>query len=191
MVLLDIYIFSQCYYIMSAQFSCSFYTLCNSSCGLSSKSPKLRTCVPLLSCSRNISSHLKSINVSTSCVSTESELILSRCPVSETLELYSICPRHRDELGLYWRPVKRCKHPLHGTSARKPDRAINLKVSQEIFSRWNIHLPIGTGKNRVCCLMNYVFILYIIEKTFYILYIIKTVHSSVIAKLWFLHLVIR
>ena len=44
----------------------------------------------------------------------------------ETGDSLTICPLHRDEFGLGWRPSKAYKHPLHG-SKQKPVRGVTLR----------------------------------------------------------------
>jgi len=57
----------------------------------------------------------------------------------------TICPKHRAELGKYWRSSKKCQHPLHEKGNFKPERGANLKMSKEIMRKWKALVPIGAG----------------------------------------------
>ena len=72
--------------------------------------------VPLIQCIANITNHLKSCHLSRVKVS-HYELILARAgkfnlPLDE-IEKLTICPKHRHNLGQYWRPQKTCQYPNH------------------------------------------------------------------------------
>ena len=58
-----------------ANLSCSFASHCDSYCDISSRGNEL---LPLSSCSRDVSAHLRQISVSYKSVSSEKELILAR-----------------------------------------------------------------------------------------------------------------
>ena len=60
---------------------------------------------------------------------------------------FTICPKDRAQLGVKFRPKKKCQHPLHGHRKSKPDRAVNLKMLKEIKAKWNTVVPIGAGKS--------------------------------------------
>ena len=62
----------------------------------------------------------------------------------ESGDSFTICPRHRDEFGLGWRPSKICKHPLHDCN-QKPVRGVTRDVSLEIYKTWDVLLEIGEG----------------------------------------------
>ena len=111
--------------------------------------PGVEEFFPLVSFLKGVKSHLKQIKVSQNCVRTEKELILARAgKFCEDGMDRTICPRHRAELGLLWRPGRKCLHPLHGTRQKgKPDRGANLGMSKEIMQNWDVLIPVGTGKS--------------------------------------------
>ena len=43
----------------------------------------------------------------------------------------AVCPKHRDVLGLSWRPSRFCTHPLHGFRKGKCDTGVSKKMSQD------------------------------------------------------------
>ena len=81
------------------------------------------------------------------CVASEKELILARAGLfgdSDGRDI-TICPKHRAELGVRFRPSMKCQHPLHGNRRRKVERGINLKMAKEINAKWNTVVPVGAG----------------------------------------------
>ena len=116
-------------------------------CGLSAKYPHLKEYIPIDSCKRDIKLHLKNLKVSGKSVSSESELILLRAGhFNEQGKGMTVCPKHRDLLGLNWRPSRFCSHPLHGSRKGKCDRGVSKKISEEIMERWKKLVPVGSGK---------------------------------------------
>ena len=73
--------------------------------------------MPLDSSADNVKDHLRKVKVSQTCVASEKELILARAGLfSESDDCdFTICPKHRVELGVRFRPSMKCQHPLHGT----------------------------------------------------------------------------
>ena len=69
----------------------------------------------------------------------------------------TVCPKHRECLGVYWRPSRLCKYPFHrdGASRNKAkcDRGVSKKLSMEVKRKWNSLLPIGSGE--ISCALNY------------------------------------
>lgn len=129
-----------------SELSCSFANICHSGCGTSTKSTKETNFIPISSCTRNVKPHLCRLNVSQSSISSEKDLILARAGLfEEEGNSLTICPKHRDTLGLQWKPTKKCNHPLHRDSKRKPDRGANLQTSKEVMAKWEVLLPIGAG----------------------------------------------
>jgi len=97
---------------------------------------------------KDIKPHLKRLNVAQKCVASEGELILARAGLFDgDVGGFTICPKHRDDLGTEWKPTRKCQHPLHGTKTRKPERGrgVNLKLSKEIMAKWHVLIPIGAG----------------------------------------------
>ena len=130
---------------------CSVGRTVNTDCGLSARYPLLREIIPIPSCTRDVRMHLKNVKVASSSVLSEGELILLRAGIFDADgEGMTVCPKHRDCLGLSWRPSRICKHPLHHDVAcgkkLKCDRGVSKKVSIEVKRRWNTILPIGSGK---------------------------------------------
>ena len=99
--------------------SSSFAIYCKTSCGVSVRYLSAKEFVPLTSCQKDIKSHLKQLNVSQNNVLSEKDLILARAGLFEEhgTGAMTICPKHRSDLGLMWRPTRasKCKHPLHGS----------------------------------------------------------------------------
>jgi len=80
----------------------------------------------------------------------EKELILARAGLFDDSDGrdFTICPKHRAELGVRFRPSMKCQHPLHGNRRRKVERGINLKMAKEIKAKWNAVVPVGAGNVR-------------------------------------------
>ena len=133
-----------------ANLSCSFASHCDTHCDISSRGNEL---LPLSSCSRDISAHLRQISVSQTSVSSEKELILARVGLfDESSRDFTICPKHRDKLGVKFNASIKCQHPLHGNRKGKRERGINLRMSKEIKNKWNVVVPVGAGKT-LCLLI--------------------------------------
>ena len=111
---------------------CSFAHHCEKPCGTSARYLNRTACVSISACERDVHSHLKSVRLLQSGISTEKELILIRAGFIEVkksgcCDAMTLCPRHGDELGLQWRKKRpaECKHPLE--------------------QNWNILVPVGSG----------------------------------------------
>ena len=59
---------------------------------------------------------------------------------------FTICPKHRDKLGIKFNAAIKCQHPLHGNRNAKRERGVGLQMSKEIKSKWNVVVPVGAGK---------------------------------------------
>jgi len=126
-----------------ANLSCSFASRCDSRCNISSRGNEL---LPLNSCSRDISAHLRQIAVAQTSVSSEKELILARVGLfDEDGRDFTICPKHRDHLGVKFKASIKCQHPLHGNRKGKRERGVSLRMSKEIKNKWNVVVPVGAG----------------------------------------------
>ena len=124
--------------------SCSFASHCDSHCDISSRGNEL---LPLSSCSRDISAHLRQVSVSQTSVSSEKELILARVGLfDEGGRDFTICPKHRDKLVVKFKASIKCQHPLHENRKGKRERGVNLRMSKEIKIKWNVVVPVGAGK---------------------------------------------
>ena len=115
----------------------------------------------MLSCTRDIESHLVSLGLGSKLGATgskisEAELILNRAGKFDVPEVeergMTVCPRYRKNLTTDWTGLKRimCCHPSHiGTTkagvTHKPTRRVNAKMSQGIFELHNGVVPIASG----------------------------------------------
>ena len=59
---------------------------------------------------------------------------------------FTICSKHRDQLGVKFKTSIKCQHPLHGNRKGKRERGVNLRMSKEIKCKWNVVVPVGVGK---------------------------------------------
>ena len=126
---------------------CSIGRRVGTVCGLSARYPLFKEYIPILSCKRDVIVHLKRLNVSSSSVSSESELILLRSGhLDRQGDGMTVCPKHQDVLRPSWRPSRFYTHPLHGFRKGKCDRGISKKMFQEIMMRWNKLVPVGSGE---------------------------------------------
>ena len=118
------------------------------------------TILPLVKCEEDMTSHLISLSVSSKRgrrsipTLSESKLILNRAVLfglglQRTGEMI-ICPKHRRELTVDWagRKSNTCSYPSHRGPRKqmKNVRRINISISEEVFARYQISVPIGSGK---------------------------------------------
>ena len=71
----------------------------------------------------------------------------------------TIRPRHQAEVGMFWRPSRKCAHPLLGNRKGKPERGANLEMSKEIMEKWSALVPVGADKVGRNCLHLYAAVL--------------------------------
>ena len=78
-----------------AQLSCSFEPYCSTKCDFSSRWPGRKRLTSLTSCMDSIKEHLRDVNVSHRCVSSEKELILARVGLFGGSEGHysTVCPK--------------------------------------------------------------------------------------------------
>ena len=133
--------------VRMAHLSCSFERYCSTKCDFSS--PGRQRLIPLTSCTDTIKEHLRDVNVSHRCVSSEKELILARVGLFEGSEGHysTVCTKHRTRLGVRLRPSTKCQHPLHGNRRGKVERGVNLKMAREVKAKWNTVVPVGAGNS--------------------------------------------
>lgn len=113
-----------------ASLFCSFVTFSKEKCDISPRYPGVTEYFPLTSCKKDIRSHLRTVKVSQTNILTEKHLILARTgQFNEDGTNMTICPRHRVEHGIFWRPMRKC-----------------VEMSKEIMSKWNTLVPVGAGK---------------------------------------------
>ena len=118
------------------------------------------TILPLVKCEEDMTSHLISLGVSSKRgrrsipTLSESNLILNRAVLfglglQRTGEM-TICPKHRRELTVDWagRKSSTCSYPSHRGPRKqmKNVRRIYISISEEVFARYQISVPIGSGK---------------------------------------------
>ena len=106
----------------------------------------------LVECQDNIDSHLRSCSLSSSGL-TETHLILARAGWFQLsdgeIQRMMICPKHRHELGRYWRAQRSCQHPAHSGARKKLNRdrhVVNLTMAVEIKSIFKKDVGIGARK---------------------------------------------
>ena len=93
--------------------------------------------VSLCDCNDDVSGHLAGNHLSRECLA-EHQLILARAGLfhlnDDQLQCMKICPKHRHNLGRFWRPVRSCQYPIHRGRPRniKGNRVINLQTAKEI-----------------------------------------------------------
>ena len=130
---------------------CSFGSILKTPCGCSNHYPSAQDLIPITECTRNVYAHLRRVGLSTREDTIEWKLILERCGFFEPQadhdwREFLICPLHRDQLGAYWKDSNTCKHPLHGEAGKKKaERSVSSKMSREIYKKWNILIPAGSG----------------------------------------------
>ena len=77
---------------------------------------------------------------------TEKDLIFARSRHFEEEGLnMTVCPKHRAELGIFWRPGRKCTHPLYGDRNVRPERGANLQMCKEAMKKWRVLIPVGAG----------------------------------------------
>ncbi|XP_076107223.1 uncharacterized protein LOC143075622 isoform X2 [Mytilus galloprovincialis] len=121
-----------------------------SECGQSLHYASNVLCIPITKCDKPTSTHLRSLG----CNSTDYELpegllILYRSGIfsidCSSCDIY-ICPKHRDDFGIYWRrQTRKCQSPTHpDQSVAKPNRGIPASVCKELWMTKRISLPVGS-----------------------------------------------
>lgn len=80
-------------------------------------------------------------------VEEDGKLCLARVGLfDECGEDLTICPTHRNEFGLGWRPSKVCKYPEH-QSKQKPYRGISRVKTRKIYWHFGVLCVTGRGKS--------------------------------------------
>ena len=81
----------------------------------------------------SIQKHLREVNVSQACVSSEKKPIPAPIGLFGDYEGrdFTICLKYRAQLGSDLRVCK-CQYPRHKNQRRKVEREVNLKMAEEI-----------------------------------------------------------
>ena len=118
------------------------------------------TILLLVKCREDMTSHLTSLGVSSMRgrrsipTLSESNLVVNPAGLfglglQRTREM-TICPKHRRELTVDWagRKSSTCSYPSHRGPRKlmKNVRLINISISEEVFARYQISVPIGSDK---------------------------------------------
>ena len=135
-----------------AGLQCSISSVINTvktACGLSTRYPKEIDIKRLSQCTKPIESHLRQLSLYTHHnIVNEGHLIALRCGLWDAdLRCYTVCPFHRDSLGIHWQKRAPCQFPLHEGKS-KPYRTISLRMSKAIFENLSTLVPVGSGKYR-------------------------------------------
>lgn len=129
-----------------ASLSCSFVTFSNKCCDISKRFPRVTEYFARTSCHKDIRAHLRAVNVSQTSIFTEKDLILARSGHFEEEGLnITVCPKHRAELGIFWRPGRKCTNRLHRDRKGRPERRANLQMCNEAMKKWRVFIPVGAG----------------------------------------------
>ena len=132
----------------SKPIACSFFGNGKITCGESRGKVDV---ISLIECVDDVTYHLKSCHLSRVKV-TEYELILARAgnfhlSLDEITKL-AVCPKHRYNLGKYWRPLRTCQYPQH--EGRKTTfhckNPVNRTMAQEIKDMFNTLVQVGSRK---------------------------------------------
>ena len=98
-------------------------------------------------CQKNTYPYLSNLKTISPELPSECSLIFARCGIFSSFNLsWTICPRHRERLGVKMSCSSVCQHPLHGQSLQKADRGFTMKMSEEVLSSWGKLISVGSGK---------------------------------------------
>ena len=118
-----------------AQSSCSFATNCKTKCYFFCTCQGRQELVTINSWVRSIKKHLRDVNVSQKCVSSEKKLLLARIGLSEitkaAISRYASNIVHNLVRDSDLR-VRKCQYPPHKNRRRKVEREVNLRMAEEI-----------------------------------------------------------
>ncbi|XP_061195045.1 uncharacterized protein LOC133203241 [Saccostrea echinata] len=133
---------------------CSISVYTPSCCSFPPLHPSEISLIRLKDCKRGIVSHLLKNGIRSGMkgeadVFSEADLICKRVRLFTIEEAFTVCPYHRDFLGVHWRPKTSCQYPDHQGNA-KPYRSFNSLVSKRMVSEFGTLVPIGSGICRKC-----------------------------------------
>ena len=144
--------FSQC------SFKHNLKTACGSSRGETYES------VRLIECDETIEQHLKSCNLWRKSGLNEIDLILARAGhfgLSENkINSMNICPRHRHNLGKFWRLPGTCRYPLHTGPRKKPGKdyhVINVAMARDVQAILKNTVAIGSRELLTIALLKIIY----------------------------------
>ena len=133
---------------------CSLKATVGGFCGFDRKDRTHATqVIPILSCKKDISSHLRCCKFSGP--QNEVELILSRAGMFKTphnIEEITICPNHRSVLGVGWSRGSntRCRIPkeVSGHKGKLPraDRGVGKRISEIPLNASGKLIQVGSGE---------------------------------------------
>ena len=138
--------------------TCSFRQFSKKDCQLSSRYRSIKSILSLKKCSNSTKEHLNGcFKTSYEGVEDEGKLCLARVGLfDESGEDYTICPEHRAEFGIGWRPSKVCKYPEHDCK-QKPFRGISKSMSKIIYLHFGMLCVTGQGKHKLYVVVAVVF----------------------------------
>ena len=137
---------------------CSIGKVVGTDCGLSARFPVMKEMIPIPSCSRDVTMHLKSVKVSSSSVASEGELILLRAGIfDDDGKGMTVCPKHRNVLAFTGAPRVFANTlfivTVHQEIRQNATEGCQRKLSIEVKRKWNSLLPFGSGE--IFCALNY------------------------------------
>ena len=100
--------------------------------GISKRYPGVKENFHLNFCKKDIRSHLRTIKGGQTSLSTVRVFILA-CTghLREEGANMTVCPAHHAELGIFWRPWRKCAHLVYGNLKGKPWRGLNPTISED------------------------------------------------------------
>ena len=125
---------------------------CRGECGLSKIYPLETEKVKLFDCKKPITSHLKRIGLKCGTrkdfaadILSEGHLICLRMGNFIFNGNLTVCPSHREKLGIHWRQPLTCQYPLH-SGKMKPFSPVNTEMSETLLYDQGVLIPVGAGK---------------------------------------------
>ncbi|XP_046547830.1 uncharacterized protein LOC124257741 [Haliotis rubra] len=129
---------------------CSVGLTADGPCGVYRAYPKENGLETLGSCCRDISSHLREVNLcggrqTTRAPAADSEgsLISYRIGLFRYDPSMTVCPYHRYRLGIHWRPPRKCVFPLHQGS-QLPYKGVSVDMSETLMNQIRVLVPAGS-----------------------------------------------
>ena len=117
---------------------CSAGVFCKGLCDFSKLYPLEREKVKLFDCNKPITSHLKRVGLKCGVrkdfsaeISSEGHLICLRMGHFVFNGNLTVCPSHREKLGIHWRQPLTCQHPDH-SGKMKPFSSVNIAMSESL-----------------------------------------------------------